>query len=496
MLALILAAGVGSRLRPLTRAKPKCLVTTAGKPLLQYQIDAYRAAGIRELVIVVGYEGQAVREYCKRQRGLDITIVDNEDYESTNNMYSLYLAREHLAGRPFVLNNADLAIDPAIVARLLAHEATDAIAVDTGVYNDESMKISVGAGGLVCDISKQIGRADAHACSIDFYKFSAAASRRFLDEVVRIVEGEGNRKDWTEVAMQRLFRSGDLGFAPCDIAGLRWVEVDNLDDLAQADRLFSHLDERLGEIDNVFLDLDGTIYVGRRPVEGAAQAVARLQGSGRNVFFLSNNSSRTKADIVERLRTLGVETREDRVVLSTDAVLAALRDEGVRRVYVLGTVSLKKSFIDGGFEIDSAMPEYVVVGYDAELSYAKLISACKHINDGVDIIATHCDAFCPSEHGPIPDVGALLEMIRVTTGKSPVRTFGKPNRAMLEPLMARYGLDAGRTLIVGDRLGTDIQMAHNLKARSLLVLSGETTREQLETSAVQPDFVLPSLAAL
>ena len=496
MLGVILAAGVGSRLRPMTRHKPKCLVTTAGQPILQYQIDAYRAAGVRELVIVVGYEGDAVKDYCKHIKDIAITIVENDDYESTNNMYSLYLARTAIAGRGFILNNADLSIEPAIVQRLVEHSAADAIAVDSSVFNDESMKVKVNAAGFVTAISKQIAQVESAACSIDFYKFGAPSARLFLDEVARIIEDEGNRKDWTEVAMHRLFQSQALRFAICDIAGLKWVEVDNHEDLALSDRLFSGLDARIADIENVFLDLDGTIYVGKNPVPGAPQAVTRLQGAGKNVYFLSNNSSKAKSDYVARLGSLGIETREDRIVLSTDGVLAFLKDARVCRVYVLGTSSLKKTFIDSGFEIDSTLPEYVVVGYDSELSYPKLISACRHINAGVDIIATHGDAFCPSEHGPIPDVGALLEMIRVTTGKTPVRIFGKPHASMLGSFLSRQGLDASRSLIVGDRLHTDIQMARNMGSMSLLVLSGETTRDQVEASAIRPDFILPSLAGL
>src|SRR5690606_15301721 len=118
MIGVILAAGVGSRLRPMTNNKPKCLVTTAGKAILQYQIDAYREAGIDQLVIIVGYEGNAIRQYCKHIKDIKITILENSDYEITNNMYSLYLAKNHVEGSPFILNNADLSIDSKIVQKL------------------------------------------------------------------------------------------------------------------------------------------------------------------------------------------------------------------------------------------------------------------------------------------------------------------------------------------------------------------------------------------
>lgn len=493
MIGIILAAGVGSRLRPMTNAKPKCLVTTAGKAILQYQIDAYKAAGIRDLLIVVGYEGGAIKEYCKHIKDVNIRIVENNDYETTNNMYSLYLAREQAAGRSFILNNADLSVDVDVVKRLLEHESANAVAVDSSLYNEESMKVVVSSDGFVIDISKKIKEHESFACSIDFYKFSSEASLVFFEEITRIVEEEKNLKDWTEVAMQRLFRSQKLKFTPCDIAGLDWVEIDNYEDLALSDRKFSHYDERINNIENILFDLDGTVYVGGQVVDGAPEVIEALQEGGKNVYFLTNNSSKNKSDYVTRLKNIGIKCSESQIVLSTDALVDYLFDQKVEKIHVLGTNSLKKYLMDQGFNIDSANPEYVVIGYDTELSYQKLITACKYINEGTDILATHCDVFCPSEYGPIPDIGSLLEMIRITTGKSPSKVFGKPSFEMISPLIQRFNLDPSKTLIVGDRLHTDIMMAKALPCYGLLVLTGETTRDQLETSEVQPDFVLGSI---
>lgn len=496
MIGVILAAGVGSRLRPMTNTKPKCLVTTAGKAILQYQIDAYQLAGIDTIIIVVGYEGAAIRDYCKHIKDLDIIIVENVDYEDTNNMYSLHLTRMHVAGRPFILNNADLSIDPVIVNRLLDSPFDNAIAVDRSLYNAESMKVSVNEAGLITNIAKTIAKADAYACSIDFYKFSAQASEIFFAEINTIIEGNGNRKDWTEVAMQQLFQSGRMDFQPCDITGAKWVEIDNYADLAQSDRLFSGLDEKIDHIDNFVFDLDGTLYVGSQPVEGASQAITGLRQQGKQVFFVSNNSSKNKQDYVSRLEKMGIPAQQEDIVLSTDAVVSWLNRRRVEKIHVLGTNSLKKTLLDEGFNIDSADPEFVVIGYDTELSYKKLITACKYINEGTDILATHMDMFCPSEIGPIPDIGATLEMIRLTTGKVPFKVFGKPGRDMIKPLVERFDLDLTRTVVIGDRLHTDIAMAHETGCLSLLVLTGETAREQLEGASVKPTFVLDSVAGL
>ncbi|MCY1508185.1 HAD hydrolase [compost metagenome] len=411
-------------------------------------------------------------------------------------MYSLYLTKNHIAGKSFILNNADLSIDRQIVKKLLENQASDAIAVDRTIFNDESMKISVRDNGTISDISKKIPETESYGCSIDFYKFSASASEIFFQEITRIIEEEKNLKDWTEVAMQRLFQQERLQFAPCDISGLDWVEIDNYEDLALSDRKFSDLDKKIGEVENFFFDLDGTVYVGSSPIEGAAKTIQKLQENGKNVFFLSNNSSKSKIDYIERLKQFGIETSSSQIILSTDALVQYLHKERVTSIHVLGTNSLKKILLDEGFQIDSATPEYVVLGYDTELNYQKLITACKYINEGTDILATHCDMFCPSEYGPIPDIGATLEMIRLTTGKSPKKVFGKPSKDMIDFIMQSRNLLSDKTIIIGDRLHTDILMAKKINALSMLVLTGESTRDQLELSETQPDFVLNSISDL
>jgi len=494
MIGVILAAGIGSRLRPLTNTKPKCLVQSAGRPILQYQIDSYVHAGVNEIIIVVGYEGQAVREYCKHIKDVNITIVENADYETTNNMYSLYLAMPLVMGRAFVLNNADLCIEREVVERLIMHPSSNAVAVSVGDYIDESMKVVVDADGEIIDISKQISQHAAYGCSIDFYKFSAEGSAVLFGEVRRVIEDEKNLKDWSEVAMQRLFSSGRLVCRPCDISGLSWVEVDNYYDLAASDRIFSKFDDVLEQIDTVVLDLDGTVYLGSIVVPGAAEAILELRRRGKQIFFVSNNSSRSKGEYVCKLAGFGICAGLDELHLSTDALVAFLLAEKVGSVYVLGTSALVEAIASEGIATDSENPEYVIIGYDTELTYSKLEQACKYINSGADILATHEDVFCPSDNGPIPDAGALLEMIRVTTGKSSRRVFGKPSIDLIKPLVDAGTINPQRTLVIGDRLHTDMLMAKNLRSFGLLVLSGETTREHLETCDVQPDFVLNSLA--
>lgn len=496
MKGVILAAGVGSRLRPITDKKPKCLVKTAGKPLLQYQLDAYKKAGIMEVFIVVGYEADAIIDYCKHIKDLKIHIVENVDYETTNNMYSFYLVSNMIRGSGFILNNADLSIDNTIIQRMIDSPLHDLIAVDTSIYNDESMKVSINEGGFISDISKGISEANSYGCSIDFYKFSKESAEIFSGEITRIVEQEKNLKDWTEVAMQRLFKAEKLKFKPLDISGIRWVEIDNFEDLAISDRRFSGFEEWYQGLKNFYFDLDGTVYVGGVPLDGAIEAIERIKGRGQRVYFLSNNSSKSKSQYVEKLRSIGLDCEASDLLLSTDSMVKFLRNEGVSNIFVLGTNGLIDDLQSHGFVVDERNPEYVVVGYDTELTYSKLTKACGLINAGVDYIATHCDKFCPSEHGPLPDAGALLEMLEVTTSRKVKRIFGKPMVDMVCHHIVESGAVPGECVMIGDRIHTDIHMAHSAGMRSILVLSGETSRDMIESMAKQPDLVLKSIADL
>ncbi len=493
-IGVILAAGIGSRLRPLTVTRPKCLVKVCNRTILDYQLEAYRRAGVRELVIVVGYEANEVIRAVRHQKDLHVILVLNTDYESSNNMFSLYLAREYLKGRDFVLSNGDVVIAPTLIARLLDCGNPSAIAIDRRTYLDESMKVTRRPFGGLGDIGKDIPRHRAYGCSVDVYKFSASDGEVFLNEVERIIEGENNRKEWTEVALRRLMCTERLCLAPYDIGEQDWYEIDDFEDLLMAYRRFSGFDRALPTYDVFIFDLDGTLCLGEKPVVVAARSVGALQGAGKRTYFVSNNSSKSKEEYVTKLRGFGIQALPEQIILSSDGLIAWLHRQKIERVFVLGTRSLKMQLKAAGVEHDEHNPEYVVVGYDTELDYAKLSHACSLIHRGVEYVATHQDPFCPSEQGPLPDAGALIALLHATTGVEPSYVFGKPNPEMIETLLAKECLDPRGVLMVGDRLHTDIALAHRAGVDSALVLTGETTIESLQTSALQPTFVLRSVA--
>jgi HAD superfamily hydrolase (TIGR01450 family) len=411
-------------------------------------------------------------------------------------MYSLYLAKSFVKGQPFVLNNADLSVDSSLVLKMLEDKREDLVAVDAGLYNDESMKVSLNNSGKIVDISKQVDKEDSFGCSIDFYKFSSKSSDIFFEEIISIIEKDENLKDWTEVAMQRLFSSQTLVFEAFDIRGMPWVEIDNYDDLALSDEIFSQIGKKLNDFKHYCFDLDGTVYVGKDKIEGAIEAIESLYEQGKDVHFVSNNSSKNKSDYVNRLKNIGLHATEEQIILSTDSTIDFLKSMDVKKVYVLGTKSLKKMFLDANIDLCSHNPEFVVVGYDTELDYNKLVDACRLINKGVDFISTHCDDVCPSEDGPIPDAGLLTEMLERTTGKKVYRVFGKPNPEVILNLMEKNSISKGDIVMIGDRLYTDIAMANNADIASILVLSGDTTRDEVENSPNSANYVIKDISRI
>jgi HAD superfamily hydrolase (TIGR01450 family) len=482
---------LGTRLRPITDSKPKCLVKAAGKPILQHQIEAYLAAGAEQVLVVSGYRGEAVESFCAAY-GEKARIVRNDDYSTTNNMYSLYLAYRQLGDEGFLLSNGDVVYDPGILRDLLRADGSF-IAADQGSYADESMKIVV-ENGVAVDISKKIPPALAYGNSIDLYRFDAAAARQFGEGIRNVIEGESNRNEWTELALQKMLQSHRIQMKPFDIGKRNWVEIDNFEDLAAADGTFSRFD--LAAMDLVFVDLDGTLYLGSGEVQGAADFMRRLQASGKPYLLLSNNSSRDKAQYVEKLARFGIAVTEDEILLSTDGAIAHMLEMGIKSVYVLGTEALRRSLEKAGIQTEGREPQAVLLGYDTELTYAKLKQAALLIHRGCPYMATHADVVCPTTEGPIPDIGSMTALLEKATGHPPLHVFGKPSATMVDHVVRARGVAHDKVAFIGDRLYTDMLMARGLGAKFILVLSGETRREAVEEMDDFPDLIVPSVASL
>ena len=249
-------------------------------------------------------------------------------------------------------------------------------------------------------------------------------------------------------------------------------------------------------IEAVFLDLDGTLYLGDDMIEGALDFLLRLKEEGVQRFFLSNNSSKSVTQYLEKLQGMGVPAASEDILLSTHDLLAWLSANGVSETYLVGTSGMRQMIEDAGVSTDSVNPQYVVLGYDTEITYEKLSTASIHLHKGVPMVASHPDVVCPSPDGGLPDTGAYMDLFEATTGVRPEHVCGKPNAGMILHKVEELGLRPDQCAMVGDRLYTDMEMAERAGVHGVLVLSGEATREDLASAPQSPSLVADSVAEL
>ena len=256
------------------------------------------------------------------------------------------------------------------------------------------------------------------------------------------------------------------------------------------------ISQSLDGIKAVFLDLDGTIYLGDSLIDGALDFLGRLEERGIKRYFLSNNSSKSVEQYVEKLRDLGIDADKDEVLLSTHDLISWLSKKEVTSTFLVGTEGMRSMLEEQGIETSSEQPEFVVLGYDTEISYEKLATASIHLHEGVQLVASHPDMVCPSPRGGLPDTGAYMSLFKATTGVGPVHVCGKPNKGMILHKVEDLGLKPSECCMVGDRLYTDIEMADRAGVYGILVLSGEASVDDVEEGELRPSLVVNSVAEL
>lgn len=244
-------------------------------------------------------------------------------------------------------------------------------------------------------------------------------------------------------------------------------------------------------------DLDGTVYLGDRPIQGTIDFIRRNL-LRREIFFLTNNTSKNLDDYVRKLAGFGIHVGLERILSPLLPLVDYLNDQGIRRLYPVGNTSfqnyLKERMPDVAFTCGEDC-QAVVLGYDTELTYRKLAESCLLLQrPEVHFLSTHPDMVCPSARGPLPDTGSFVRLYEGATGRLPELVFGKPNTVVLSPLLKRFRRE--EMVMVGDRLTTDKVLAENAGIDFILVLSGEARREDLPTLERQPTLVLDDLRSL
>ena len=252
----------------------------------------------------------------------------------------------------------------------------------------------------------------------------------------------------------------------------------------------------LENIEAIFLDLDGTIYMGDNLIDGAIDFLNRIEERGIRRFFLSNNSSKSVAQYLEKLEKMGIPANKEEVLLSTHDLLSWLKAENISETYLVGTEGMKEMLEEVGINTNSENPQFVVLGYDTEITYEKLTNASIYLHRGVPLVVSHPDMVCPSPNGGLPDTGAYLALFEATTGVTPKHICGKPNPGMILHKIIELGLTPNVCAMVGDRLYTDMEMADRAGVHGILVLSGEATENDATNSPQRPSLIVDSIASL
>ena len=250
----------------------------------------------------------------------------------------------------------------------------------------------------------------------------------------------------------------------------------------------------------IISDMDGVLWRGSQALPGMTNFFDYLFERDINFVLATNNSRNTPADYVEKLASMGVAGIQPcHIVTSGTATAITLQAQypAGTRVYVVGGHGLKQLMNDAGFQLVDAEAELVVCGIDFDLTYDKVKRATLLIRGGARFIGTNPDSSFPSPEGLVPGAGSILALIESASGCAPT-IIGKPERGMFEAALRQAGATPAETLMIGDRIGTDIIGAQALGIKTALVMTGVETEASLRASETQPDFVyagLPELVA-
>lgn len=243
-------------------------------------------------------------------------------------------------------------------------------------------------------------------------------------------------------------------------------------------------------------DMDGTLYLGDRLYDFTKELLATIKENGGKYMFMTNNSSKSVADYIKKLDKLGIKSNYDDFITSSQATAYYLKKyHNGATLYVCGTESLKEELRANGFKTTENLDEtdLIVMGFDTELTFKKLHDVSKLLltRPNIPYIATNPDYVCPTEFGSVPDCGSVCDMLYNVSGRRPI-FIGKPEPLMPILAMDKTGYSKEETAVIGDRIYTDIKSGINAGVTTVLVLSGETTREILDASLEKPDYVMES----
>ena len=254
----------------------------------------------------------------------------------------------------------------------------------------------------------------------------------------------------------------------------------------------------LRDLQCFIFDMDGTINLGETPIDGAKDLISFLQARRIPFFFFTNNSSKNRQAYLEKLSRMGIVIPPEWMYISNQVAVRVLGERYPGgRMMVLGTDCLIQDFKEAGFQVNTGRsPDAVVLGFDTTITYEAIWAACDAVRAGAAFYGVNPDWNCPVENGGwMPDCGSLAKVIEASTGAVP-EFFGKPARHTLDFILEQTGFRPEELAVIGDRLYTDIALAHGTPVTSILVLTGEASRKDAETAPTPPDLIVESLAEL
>ena len=247
------------------------------------------------------------------------------------------------------------------------------------------------------------------------------------------------------------------------------------------------------------LDMDGTIYLGNEIFDGTIDFLNWVKGNGGRYMFLTNNSSKSVDKYIEKLDKMGIAAHKEDFTTSAQATgLYLQKHNKTNKIYVFGTRSLKEELSLYGLNITDELADDIdclVMGFDTELTFQKLEDASILLGRGVDYIATNQDWVCPTEYGYVPDCGSVAQMLFNATKRKP-KFIGKPEATMVELAVEKSGFTKEQSVLLGDRLYTDIASGHNAGIDTMLMLSGESTINDLKEFDFSPTFIYKNVREL
>lgn len=244
--------------------------------------------------------------------------------------------------------------------------------------------------------------------------------------------------------------------------------------------------------------MDGVLWRGDHPLPGLSDLFILFRDHNLPYILATNNSRKTQYDYVRKLAKMGIDgVEEHHIVTSGTATASYLQmqyPEGTK-LFVVGGDGLKQILIHAGFMLVEEGADVVVCGIDFDLTYNKMRTATLELRGGAAFVGTNPDVSFPSPAGLVPGAGSILKLIEVASDVTPT-IIGKPERAMFESALRTLGTSPEETLMIGDRIGTDIQGAQAVGIQTALVMTGVETNESVQQSDVQPDYVYAGLPEL